>query len=217
MKRYYSFIYKVTQFIHEVFYVPPMNVNFISIGQLLQNQYDIWFFDTYCAIYDKPPSKRLISKVEINKNRYFLLVLEVPTFHSLQLIQFPVKMNPGYGTRDSVIFPSRVSISCTNTQWSKDYLLFINNPTLVRIVSLVNIIGTIFPLPHLEPKSNLSQFIQTSVDPCKPNPQEAVFIFLPLLMVLAGKHGFISSGIKQRPSPSSKSSRLSLEAVSKVH
>ena len=41
-------------FIHEVFYVPHLNVNLISIDQLLQNQYDILFYDTYCAIYDKP-------------------------------------------------------------------------------------------------------------------------------------------------------------------
>ena len=43
------------KFIHEVFYVPHLNVNLISIGQLLQNQYDIRFYDTYYAIYDKPP------------------------------------------------------------------------------------------------------------------------------------------------------------------
>ena len=31
------------KFIHEVFYVPHLNVNLISIGQLLHNQYDIQF------------------------------------------------------------------------------------------------------------------------------------------------------------------------------
>ena len=63
------------KFIHEVFYVPHLNVNLINIGQLLQNQHDIQFFDTYCAIYDKPPSQRLIAKVEMNKNRIFHLSL----------------------------------------------------------------------------------------------------------------------------------------------
>ena len=43
------------KFIHEVFYVPHLNLNLISIGHLLQNQYDIFFYDTYYAIYDKPP------------------------------------------------------------------------------------------------------------------------------------------------------------------
>ena len=59
--------------IHEVFYVPHMTVNLISIGQLLQNKYDVRFHDTYCAIYDKPPNKRLIAKVEMTKNRIFPL------------------------------------------------------------------------------------------------------------------------------------------------
>ena len=37
--------------IHEVFYVPHLTINLISIGQLLQNKYDVRFHDTYCAIY----------------------------------------------------------------------------------------------------------------------------------------------------------------------
>jgi len=37
--------------------------------------------------------------------------------------------------------------------------------------------------------------------------------FYFLLMILAGKHGFISLGTNQRPSPSLKSSRLSLVTV----
>ena len=45
------------KFIHEVFYVPHLNVNLISIVQLLHNQYDLRFYDTYCAISDKPSSK----------------------------------------------------------------------------------------------------------------------------------------------------------------
>ena len=66
-------------FIHEVFYVPHLNVNLISIGQLLQNHYDIRFYDTYCTIYDKPPSKRLIAKFEMTNNRIFPLSQECQT------------------------------------------------------------------------------------------------------------------------------------------
>ena len=71
------------KFIHEVFYVPHLNVNLISIGQLLQNHYDIRFYHTYCTIYDKHPSKRLIDKVEMTKNIIFLSVSGVPIFHSM--------------------------------------------------------------------------------------------------------------------------------------
>ena len=69
--------------IHEVFYVPYLIVNLISIGKLLQNKYDVMFHDTYYAIYDKPPSKRLIAKVEMTKNRIFPLSLRSATFHSM--------------------------------------------------------------------------------------------------------------------------------------
>ena len=48
-----------------------MNVNLINVGQLLQNKYDLQFFYTYCAIYDKPPSRRLTTKIEMTKNRIF--------------------------------------------------------------------------------------------------------------------------------------------------
>ena len=63
------------KFIHEVFYVPHLNVNLTSIGQLLQNKYDLQFFYTYCAIYDKPPNRRLIAKVEMTENKIFPLSL----------------------------------------------------------------------------------------------------------------------------------------------
>ena len=63
------------KFIHHVFYVPYLNVNPISICQLPKNKYDICFYDTYYTIYDKHPSKRLIAKVEMTKNRIFPLNL----------------------------------------------------------------------------------------------------------------------------------------------
>ena len=71
------------KFIHEVFYVLHLNVNLISIAQLLQNHYDIRFYHTFCTIYDKHPSKRLIDKVEMTKNIIFLSVSRVPIFHSM--------------------------------------------------------------------------------------------------------------------------------------
>ena len=58
-----------------MFYVPHLNVNLINIGQLLQNWYDIQFYDTYCTIYDKPHGKRLMAKVEMTKNKIFPLSL----------------------------------------------------------------------------------------------------------------------------------------------
>ena len=51
-------------FIHEVFYVPHFNVNLISIGKLLQNQYDSRFYDTYYTIYDKPLVRASLPKLK---------------------------------------------------------------------------------------------------------------------------------------------------------
>ena len=48
----------------------------MSIGQLLQNQCDLKFYDAFYVIYDKSPSKRLIAKVEMTKNGIFPLSLK---------------------------------------------------------------------------------------------------------------------------------------------
>ena len=142
--------------IHEVFYVPHLTINLISIGQLLQNKYDVRFHDTYCAIYDKPPSKRLISKVEMTKNRIFPL--------SLRSANLPHPVANTVSHQDeSWLWHCRFghlpfkSLNLLHKQSMVKGLnwLFINNPTHVRIVSLVNIKGTVSPLPPLEPKNIL--------------------------------------------------------------
>lgn len=45
------------------------------MGQLIQNKYDVSFIDSYCTVYDKAPSRRLLAKVEMTKNRIFPLNL----------------------------------------------------------------------------------------------------------------------------------------------
>lgn len=60
--------------IHDVYYVPNLKHNLISVGQLMEHGYDIIFKGTTC-IFDKPPSRRLIAKIERTKNRMFPLNL----------------------------------------------------------------------------------------------------------------------------------------------
>ena len=43
------------KFIHEVFYVPHLNVNLITMGQLLHNNYDLRFFICIVICIIKPP------------------------------------------------------------------------------------------------------------------------------------------------------------------
>jgi len=108
--------------IHDVYYVPNLKVNLISVGQLMQNGYDVRFHDTSCTIYHKTPCKRLLSRVEMTKNRMFPLYLRsVNLSESYAHTVLKVKTQPGYGITGMVTYPSRVSTSCKNSTWSRGY------------------------------------------------------------------------------------------------
>jgi transposase InsO family protein len=62
--------------IEDVFYVPNLKVNLLSVGQLMQNGYDVQFHGSSCVIYDKTPCRRLLARVEMTKNRMFPLCLK---------------------------------------------------------------------------------------------------------------------------------------------
>ena len=62
--------------IPDVYYVPGLQHNLISIGQLLQKGYRIHFENGECVILDKKPSNRLIAKVEMTQNRMFPLKIQ---------------------------------------------------------------------------------------------------------------------------------------------
>ena len=59
--------------ISDVYYVPGMKCNLLSIGQLVQKGYNIFFEDDVCTIMDKPPSKQCIAEVKMTRNRMFPL------------------------------------------------------------------------------------------------------------------------------------------------
>ena len=43
--------------IHDVIYVPDLEENLLSVGQLMENGYSLLFKDNYSRIYDKLESK----------------------------------------------------------------------------------------------------------------------------------------------------------------
>ena len=43
--------------IHDVFYLPDLEKNLLTVGQLMENGYSLVFRDNYCRIYDKIESK----------------------------------------------------------------------------------------------------------------------------------------------------------------
>ena len=59
----------------KVYYVPGLKCNLLSIGQLINKGYNAFFKDEMCTIRDIPPSKKIISQVQMTNNRMFPLKL----------------------------------------------------------------------------------------------------------------------------------------------
>eukprot|EP00253_Pinus_taeda_P009846 PITA_09846 len=59
----------------EVYYVPGLKCNLLSIGQLIDKGYNVFFKDDMCTIRDIPPSKKIIAQVQMTSNRMFPLKL----------------------------------------------------------------------------------------------------------------------------------------------
>ena len=63
--------------ITDVYYVPGMKCNLLSIGQLVQKRYNVFFVNDVCTIMDRAPNKRCISKVNMTRNMMFPLRIKV--------------------------------------------------------------------------------------------------------------------------------------------
>eukprot|EP00253_Pinus_taeda_P020973 PITA_20973 len=59
--------------IADVCYVPGMKCNLLSIGQLVQQGYNVFFVNYVCTIMDRAPNKRCIAEVKMTRNRMFPL------------------------------------------------------------------------------------------------------------------------------------------------
>ena len=61
--------------ISEVYYVLSLKHNLISVDQLTQKGCKVIFQGQECVIYDKPPSKQLVAKVQMTRNKLFPLIM----------------------------------------------------------------------------------------------------------------------------------------------
>eukprot|EP00253_Pinus_taeda_P009201 PITA_09201 len=61
----------------DVYYVPGMKCNLLSIGQLVQKGYNVFFVNDECTIMDRAPSKRCIAEVKMTRNRMFPLTIKI--------------------------------------------------------------------------------------------------------------------------------------------
>ena len=59
----------------EVYYVPGLKCNLLSIGQLINKGYNVFFKDDMCTMRDIPPSEKIIAQVQMTNNRMFPLKL----------------------------------------------------------------------------------------------------------------------------------------------
>ena len=81
-----------TKEISELYYVPILKHNLLSVGQLTQKGYKVIFQGQEVVIYDKPPSKQLIEKVQMTRNILFPLILN----YSGQASSFTVACSDDY-------------------------------------------------------------------------------------------------------------------------
>ena len=63
------------KFVPDVYYVPGLKCNILSIGQLINKGYNVIFKDDVCTIKYIPPSKKIIVEIQMTSNRMFPLKL----------------------------------------------------------------------------------------------------------------------------------------------
>ena len=71
------------QFISNVYYVPNMKSNILSLGQLLEKGYDILLNDN--NIYIRDGASNFIVKVPMSRNRMFVLNIQNDVAQSLKM------------------------------------------------------------------------------------------------------------------------------------
>ncbi|XP_059075013.1 uncharacterized protein LOC131875027 [Cryptomeria japonica] len=80
------------KYISDVYFVPGLKHNLMSIGQLIQKGYRIYFKNKECTILDKFPSNQLIAKVQMTSNR--ILPLRIKPDLKVEFSQENNTMNP---------------------------------------------------------------------------------------------------------------------------
>jgi hypothetical protein len=65
----------VKKYINNVYHVPDLKHNLLSVGQLIEHGYKVLFEGSSCKIYDKNPNRKLIFEIHMNPNMMFPLTL----------------------------------------------------------------------------------------------------------------------------------------------
>eukprot|EP00253_Pinus_taeda_P035659 PITA_35659 len=70
----------------DVYYVPGMKCNLLSIGKLVQKGYNVFFENDVCTIMDRKPSKRCIAEVKMTRNRMFPLRIKADLKDGVEIV-----------------------------------------------------------------------------------------------------------------------------------
>ena len=81
--------------IHDVIYVPDMEENLLSVGQLMESGYPLVFRDNYFQIYDKIEQNQVIVEVKMIKRNF-------PLQFDYNALKMTLQMIHGFGTKDFV-------------------------------------------------------------------------------------------------------------------
>ena len=149
--------------ISEVYYVPGLRHNLISVGQLTQKGYKFIFQRKKRVIYDKPPRKQLIEKLQMTRNILFPIIMN----YSDQVSSFTVSCSNYYWLWYFQFGHFHFSgLYClSRNRWSEDYLPSKNLLVLVSFSSWERKKVKFFRREfHTEKRNLLSWCIMTCVD-----------------------------------------------------
>ena len=75
-----------SKFIHDVYYVPGLTENLLSVGQLMENGYSLKFDDGKCIIFDKRRNQ-IITEVKMAQNKVFPLSMTIQDGYILKVTE----------------------------------------------------------------------------------------------------------------------------------
>ncbi|KAK2978752.1 hypothetical protein RJ640_013027 [Escallonia rubra] len=76
---------EATTYIRDVLLVPDLEQNLLSVGQLVEHGYMVYFEDNGCKIYDKSDGKKFMTNVKMEKSRNFPISFNYPRFNALKV------------------------------------------------------------------------------------------------------------------------------------
>lgn len=122
--------------VYDVYYVPTLKHNLLSVGQLLGHGYEFIFHDTICTILDKIPNRALVATVKMTPNRLFPLVMRSVNMHVHHVSNTNETV---FGTTNMVICHySFLLVSYRSGLWYRVYLPCLSKSLHVEVAYLEN-------------------------------------------------------------------------------